>query len=158
MKKKSFWQKVIGTVPEDETDSYGMFEMEEYEEDEAVDMGDDMSEESEGGILELSVDLYDNGDDIILEAFIPGVSLEDLNIELAREQIHISGAIPDTVQTDKYYVRELRKGDFERTISLPEEIDIDASTAVEYAGVLKITLPKFNKSRKAKLQVKSIRT
>ncbi len=155
MKKKSFWQKIIGTVPEDEQEVYETFDMDEYEEDEEEE--EVVGEIHNTGVMELPVDVYDAGDNIIIEAFIPGVPLEELNIELAREQIIINGSYGSTHSAEEYFIKELQRGDFERSISLPEEVDIDASSAVENSGVLKITLPKFNKSRRAKLQVKSLK-
>ncbi len=163
MGKKSFWQKITGSVPDSDFDED--YEYEEYEEyyDEDEVVGDTSADDGEKQIddtplvQELPVDVYEQANNIIIEAFIPGVPLDNLDIELSREVINISGSKNRSVQDDEneYFYKELDWGAFSRTIMLPEEIDIDASTASESAGVLKIILPKFNKSRKAKLTVKS---
>ena len=176
MAKRTFWQKITGAVRADD-ELYEEFE-DVYEDDYYEDAGssDEMRTTNETNrqtsdgylseqeidsvpVMELPLDIYHDEDNIYIDAFIPGVSLEDINIELSREMISISGdrQVSKTDTQTEYYARELQWGEFARSVSLPEEIDIDSSSAVEVAGVLKITLPKFNKSRKAKLTVKSIK-
>ena len=159
MSKKSFWQKIIGTVPENEEVLYEEYDMTDYnsrEEDEET-----TSQEHEfienTSVQELPVDVYQTEDDIIIEAFIAGMPLDELNIELARDSITINGNRKSNTTDEEFFLQELNWGEFERIISLPEEVDIDAAEATEVSGVLKIVLPKFNKSRKAKLHVKSIK-
>jgi HSP20 family protein len=54
-----------------------------------------------------------------------------------------------------YFHRELFWGSFTRTIMLPEEVDVDASTASAKDGLLTIILPKLDKKRQTKLRVKA---
>jgi HSP20 family protein len=61
-----------------------------------------------------------------------------------------------TAKEDDYYTRELYWGSFSRTISLPEEIDVDEAEAVEKHGLLIIKLPKLDKRRESKLKVKTV--
>ena len=56
---------------------------------------------------------------------------------------------------DNYYHRELFWGSFSRTILLPEEVAIDEAEAQEKHGLLEIRLPKLDKHRSTKLQVRS---
>ena len=159
MKKTSFWQKIIGAVPENEA-LYEEYEMPDYEmeeEQEEVEESEDMNIDKGPLVQELPVDVYENEDNIIIESFIAGMPLDELNIELARDSITINGSRKTQTSSEEYFLRELNWGEFERTINLPEEVDIDAAEATEVSGVLKIVLPKFNKSRKAKLRVKSIK-
>jgi len=109
----------------------------------------------------LPVDIYQDNDNIYIESFIPGVPLSVLNIELARDLITIQGerqSSSDTENITDFFYQELKWGAFTRSIVLPEEVDIDSAEAVEVNGVLKIKLPKFNKARKAKLDVKSLKS
>jgi HSP20 family protein len=57
---------------------------------------------------------------------------------------------------DNYFYRELYWGSFSRTILLPHEIQIEEVEAVEKHGLLIIRLPKIDKSKQAKIKVKSI--
>lgn len=113
-------------------------------------------EEEEVG--ELPVDVYETPNEIIIQTLIAGVLPEHLSIGITRDVVSISGkreankAIPN----DAYQVRELYWGSFERTIALPEEIEIDNAEAIERHGMLLIKLPKLDKKRKTVLKIKSI--
>ncbi len=163
MARKSFWQKITGAVRADDIEEEfeefaDEFQDEDYKltDDEYDEEGSDMEGIESSPSMDLPVDLYQDETHIYLEAFIPGVNVDDLDIELSREYISISGSR----QKDKnagveYLLQELAWGDFTKAFELPEEVDIDSARATESAGVLRIVLPKFNKLRKAKLTVKS---
>lgn len=107
---------------------------------------------------ELSVDVYETRDEIIVQTLIAGVSPEHLSINTTRDSITLSGKREPnkTISIDSYFVKELYWGKFERTIDLPEEVDIDNAEAIERHGMLLIKLPKLDKKRKAVLKIKSI--
>ncbi len=112
-------------------------------------------EEEEKG--ELSVDVYQTADAIVVKAFIAGVQPNSVDIALTRESLTISGTRSDEreVEEDSYFQRELYWGAFSRTILLPEEIDVDMAEASEKHGILMIRLPKINKAKQTKLKVRS---
>jgi len=113
-------------------------------------------EEEEVG--ELPVDVYETQNEIIIQTLIAGVLPENLSISITRDMVIISGkresnkAIPN----DAYSIRELYWGSFERTVELPEEVEIDSSEAIERHGMLMIKMPKLDKRRKNVLKIKSI--
>lgn len=109
-----------------------------------------------GDIGELSVDLVDQGDAFVILAFIAGVSKKDLDIELARQSIYIRGerTMPRDVTPVQTFIQELYWGQFERTIELPDEVDIDRAYASEEFGLLCLYLPKVDKHRKATVKVR----
>jgi len=113
-----------------------------------------IEEESEG---QLAVDVYQTPDDIVIEAMIPAVKADDLDISITREMVTIKGARErrGNIEDDQYFFRELFWGSFSRTILLPQEIEPDQSDAREKNGVLTIILPKINKDKLHKLRVKS---
>ncbi len=161
MAKKSFWQKITGAVKAEEYEYEDFDEFEEEREDDLQGYPDEDVAQSgmieDNLLMELPVDVYHDAENIYIEAFIPGIQLNDLNIELSRELISISGSRQASRDLDstEYFANELEWGEFSRSLTLPEEVDIDSSSATESNGVLKIVLPKFNKLRKAKLIVKS---
>ena len=106
---------------------------------------------------ELAVDIFQTDDEIVLKALVAGVPPRNLEIELTRDMITIKGTREEHKETtaENYYYQELYWGTFERTILIPEEIDVDASSASERHGILVIRMPKVNKARKARLKVKS---
>lgn len=106
---------------------------------------------------ELSVDVYQTPDAIIVKALIAGVQPSTIDVSLTREMVTISGSREEEreVEDHDYFHRELFWGSFSRTIVLPEEIDPDHAEASEKHGVLILRLPKINKSRETKLKVRS---
>lgn len=107
---------------------------------------------------ELSVDLFDNGKEIIVQTMVAGVRPEDLSIDIRRDVITIEGKRKEshTVKENDYVVRELYWGSFSRTLNLPEEVDPDLAEATEKHGLLVIRLPKIDKGKQKKVKVKSI--
>ena len=114
---------------------------------------DDASADSE-----LSVDVYQTQDDVIVKAMIPGVKKEDLEINLTRDTLTLKGIRKEEkiVSDDDYFHRELYWGSFSRTIQLPHEIDIERAEAVESQGILTLKLPRVDKDRQMKVRIKSL--
>ncbi|HXK34931.1 MAG TPA: Hsp20/alpha crystallin family protein [Candidatus Paceibacterota bacterium] len=141
----SLWQKLTGGVN---------LEEEEYDEEESgEESGGEFDEDAQ-----LSIDLYQTPNEIILQTMVPGVRPEDLAVEIGRDQVTIRGKreINRAITDDNYFVRELYWGSFSRTISLPAEVDPEEAEAVEKHGLLLIKLPKIDKEKKAIVRVKSV--
>lgn len=165
MKKPSFLERLTGTVNIDEYDE--VLDGEHYNEADAVEAHDERYQEesdwhgaaAEGEPQEgeLPVDMYQTGDDVVIRALIAGVSPNDLDIAITRDMVTIRGMREEHQEAadDDYYHRELFWGSFSRTILLPEEVLIDEADAQEKHGLLEIRLPKVDKNRSTKLQVKS---
>lgn len=107
---------------------------------------------------ELSVDVYQTGNEIIIEAMVAGVKPEDLHLSITRDMVTVKGRRDGntSVTHDDYFYKELYWGTFTRTILLPHEVEIEEAEAVEKHGLLIIRLPKVDKARQTKLKVKSI--
>ncbi|HEY9583845.1 MAG TPA: Hsp20/alpha crystallin family protein [Candidatus Paceibacterota bacterium] len=149
--KKSFFERLTGTVRMDEDHLEAKEEREVAKH--AVAWMDE--EEKEG---ELTVDVYQTAEMIVIKAMIAGVRPEDLDISITRDMVTIKGKREEEkiAKNDDYFVRELYWGSFSRTITLPEEIDVDESEAIEKHGLLILKLPKLDKKRQSKLKVKTI--
>ena len=106
---------------------------------------------------ELSVDVYQTPDEIVVKAMVAGVKPEDLDIDISRDLVTISGHRKEgsMAETGDYLTQELFWGAFSRTIMLPEEIDPEMSIATEKNGLVIIRLPKIDKKRRTKIRVKS---
>jgi HSP20 family protein len=150
--KKSFFERITGTVRMDD-DSDDLLE-EEQESTKTISAWED-EDEKEG---ELTVDVYQTSDTIVIKAMIAGVRPEDLDISITRDMVTIKGKREEekVAREDDYFMRELYWGTFSRTISLPEEIDVDESEAIEKHGLLILKLPKLDKKRQSKLKVKML--
>lgn len=106
---------------------------------------------------ELTVDVYQTPDDIVIKTIAAGVKPEDLEVSITRDMVTIRGSRQESSEVNEadYFHRELYWGSFSRTILLPQEIDVDASEASERHGLLMLRLPKLDKSRQTKLKVRS---
>ena len=114
---------------------------------------DDDAPENEG---QLPVDVHQTANDIVVRAFVAGVRPDELNISIGRDMVEIEGSRMERGQISgpDYFTRELFWGSFSRTIMLPQEIDVDASSASAKDGLLTIILPRLDKKRQTKLRVK----
>ncbi len=115
---------------------------------------DDDLAEMEG---QLPVDVHQTGSDIIIRAFVAGVRPDELNISISRDRVEIEGSRMEREQVSgpDYFTRELFWGSFSRAIMLPQEVDVEASSASAKDGLLTIILPKLDKARQTKLRVKA---
>lgn len=91
-----------------------------------------------------SVDIAETENELTLKADVPGVNLDDINIEVENGTLSISGA--RTFQNEEtkggYHRQERSYGAFHRAFVLPETVDIDKVAADLNNGVLTIVLPK----------------
>ncbi|HQT82684.1 MAG TPA: Hsp20/alpha crystallin family protein [Candidatus Paceibacterota bacterium] len=115
---------------------------------------DDDASASEG---QLPVDVHQTAGDIIIRAFVAGVRPDELNISISRDMVEIEGSRMEREQVaaSDYFTRELFWGSFSRTIMLPQEVDVEASSANAKDGLVTIILPKLDKAKQTKLRVKA---
>jgi len=146
-KKPSFFERLTGGVPADDDN----IDLQEKQED----WIDEVEESTGEG--ELSVDMYQTPDKIIVEAMIAGVKPEDLDVHITRDMVTIKGNRSEskTIEEENYFHKELYWGSFSRTILLPQEIEPEEAEATEKHGLLMITLPKIDRGKSHKVKVKS---
>jgi HSP20 family protein len=90
------------------------------------------------------VNMYDDGDKIVIEVALPGVKKEDIDLSLQDNVLTISGV--RIGKTDKpYYQQEWQYGQFEREITLPTAINSDDIRAEYTDGILTVSMPKDEK-------------
>ncbi len=91
----------------------------------------------------LTVDVFKNGDSIIIQATIAGTDPDDVDISITKDMVTIRGkrVQEEKTKTTDYYHRELYWGSFSRSIILPVDIDPDNAKASIKKGVLTIKLP-----------------
>lgn len=105
---------------------------------------------------ELTVDIYDKGDAIVIQSTVAGVKPEDLDVSITNDSVTIRGRRErsEDVREDAYYYKELFWGTFSRSVILPEEIEEDMAEAALKYGLLSIKLPKKRRGVVQKLKVK----
>jgi len=114
---------------------------------------EEMPPEEEG---ELTLDIYDKGDAIIIQSTVAGVKPEDLDVSITNDSVTIRGRReqPEKVEDKDYYYKELFWGTFSRSVILPEEIEEEDAEAILKHGLLTIRLPKKRRGVVQKLKVK----
>jgi HSP20 family molecular chaperone IbpA len=101
------------------------------------------------------VDILENADEIMLYADMPGVTQDNVDINFEDRQLTIHGKI-DWRQSDKVLLAgEYGVGDFYRTFTIGEAIDVEKITAEIKSGVLTLHLPKSAAAKPRKIAVKA---
>ncbi|MDO8591848.1 MAG: Hsp20/alpha crystallin family protein [bacterium] len=106
---------------------------------------------------QLTVDVYQTDDEIIIKSTIAGVTADDIDVSITNEMVTIKGRREheEKIKASDYYYQELYWGSFSRSIILPEEIDADSAKASMKNGVLTLRLPKLAKNKIKKVRVAS---
>ncbi len=104
---------------------------------------------------QLTVDVYQTEDDIVVQSTIAGVDQNDIDIAVTNDMVTIKGkrAMLEKIRSSDYYYQELFWGPFSRSIILPEDVDSDNAKASMKNGLLTIRLPKLAKSRTKKIKI-----
>lgn len=91
-----------------------------------------------------AVDVYEEGDDLVVKAELPGLTKDQIEVTLADKTLTIKGekTRSEEVKDKDYFRSERTFGSFTRTITLPVEVQPDAASATLKDGVLEIRLPK----------------
>ncbi|MBQ3642692.1 Hsp20/alpha crystallin family protein [bacterium] len=102
---------------------------------------EDLSDNSK---LAMPVELHEHDKEYCINAELPGVKKEDLDIDIDKNHITINAKKEEEhEEKDSHYKKsEFRYGEFSRTVYFPEEIDIEKTTAKLEHGILKIMAPK----------------
>ena len=110
-----------------------------------------------GATMDLNLDVYETGNEVIVKAALPGMKPEDVDITLTGEVLTVSGETKEENEhQDKNYLRrERRYGSFTRSVTLPEGLQGDKAEAKFENGVLTLTIPKSEEVKPKKIQVKA---
>lgn len=116
-----------------------------------------LDDDSAGAEGQLPVDVHQTASDIIIRAFVAGVRPDELSISISRDMVEIEGSRAEREQVagPDYFTRELFWGSFSRAIMLPQEVDVESSSASAKDGLVTIILPKLDKAKQTKLKVKA---
>jgi len=103
-----------------------------------------------------TVDLYEEKDDIVVKAELPGMEKDNIEVNLSDDRLTIRGEKKkeEEIKKENYYRSERSYGSFIRTLELPTEVQADKVKANFKNGVLEIRLPKTEESKKKETKVK----
>lgn len=152
--KRNFLERITGSVHlDDDLDSENLDQEQPTNRFASKSLYEEAEEQLDG---ELAVDVLNTEDAIMIKAMIAGVRPNDIDIDITRDLVTIRAKREEEREYSdaNYFQKELFWGAFSRKILLPEEIDVDQAEAKEKNGLLVITLPKVDKNKKTKLQVR----
>lgn len=101
------------------------------------------------------VDLIDREDEIVLKAELPGVKKEDLEVTMGDNAVTIRASTSHEEEEEKgdYYRKEMTRGEFVRTVPIPETIDEGKVSASFKDGILELKMPKTEEARPRQIKV-----
>ncbi len=103
-----------------------------------------------------SIDIHDSGDGLVLEADLPGVSLETLDLQIEDNKLTLFGRVKSQLPEGARAVhQEYSVGDFLRSFILSDNVDHERITAKLNNGVLRVELPRAEESKPRRIQVSS---
>lgn len=177
--KKSFMEKLIGSKKEDESTSINLntepqtMSISSEDETENISVPQSSSNErlnnssdnnewsasndnEETGEGQLTIDVYQTDDDIIIKSTIAGVNPEDLDVAINNDMLTIKGErkFEDEVNEENFYYQECYWGTFSRSVVLPVDVIAEKIEASLKNGILTIKLPKADTNKTKKIKVR----
>ena len=101
--------------------------------------------------LSMPVELHEHDKDYCVQAELPGVKKEDLDIDIDKNHLTINAKKEEEKEENEshYKKSEFRYGEFSRTIYFPKDIDIEKTEAKLEHGILKISAPKKEEEKES---------
>lgn len=101
-----------------------------------------------------SVDIYENEDEILLHADMPGVVKKDISVDIDNGTLSISGIRKLGVEGAVTY-EEFTDVEYVRSFSVPQAIDVERVEAELKDGVLRLHLPKSEAAKPRQIEIKT---
>jgi len=178
--KKSFLERLTGARTIDDEDAYiperpispsvsmygneeAEIEMEreisarsmpnQFSREDRVEVQTSEMESNEG---QLTIDVYQTDNDIVIKSTIAGVKPEDLDVSINNDMLTIRGERKneENVMEENYYYQECYWGSFSRSVILPIDVMADKIEASMKNGILTVRMPKAESNKSKKIQVR----
>jgi len=104
-----------------------------------------------------NVDIYENKDQIVLEAELPGMNREDFDVSVENNIITLRGErhFEKKEDSDNYHRVERAYGSFTRSFTLPNTVSSEGASADYSNGVLRVTIPKREETKARRIEIKT---
>jgi HSP20 family protein len=153
-KDKNLINKLMGsqTITEETADLDDTEDLEEKTPAAPVASQEDWLSEYEG---QLTIDMYQTKDNVIIKSTIAGVKPEDIDVTIANDMVTIRGERKRDFEasSEDYFYQECYWGSFSRSVVLPVDVDIELVNADLKDGILTVILPKAAKAKAKKVKV-----
>ncbi|MGB9847659.1 MAG: Hsp20/alpha crystallin family protein [Minisyncoccia bacterium] len=105
---------------------------------------------------EPAMDLYQTDNEVIAELNLPNIDPEKVEVSVKDQVLKIKGSTEGKEEEKKknYWRKEIRRGEFERLVRIPVEIDEDKVEAHYEKGILKVIMPKKSPSHSEEKKIK----
>lgn len=105
---------------------------------------------------QLTIDVYQTENDIVIKSTIAGVKPEDLDVSINNDMVTVKGERKneEEVENGNYYYQECYWGSFSRSVLLPVDVVPEKADASLKNGILTIRLPKADTTKTKKIQVR----
>jgi HSP20 family protein len=106
--------------------------------------------------FDLAVDVYEEKGNVIAKMSLPGMKPEDVDVSIEDNMLTVSGRREEEKETkDKeYYSKEIRRGAFSRTVTLPSSVKAEKAEAKFEDGLLMVTAPVVEGAKEKAVKVK----
>lgn len=106
----------------------------------------------------LPLDVSTTDDSLTIEAALPGIKPEDVDITVENGTVRISGKTADerTAEEGSYVLQEIRRGNFSRTVTLPTGLEPDKATASFEHGILRLEIPKAEQVKPRQIKISAV--
>ena len=114
-----------------------------------------------GGVFEgpsLPLDVTTDPDALTIEASLPGIKPEDVDITVENGTLTITGRTAEERKAEEgsYLIQEIRRGTFSRSVTLPNGLEPDKAEATFEHGVLRLRIPKAEQVRPRQIRISPV--
>jgi HSP20 family protein len=104
----------------------------------------------------IPVDVHADSDEFVITAMVPGLTADDLEVEILDDVVSLRAEIePEENGDGEYLLRERAFGRFVRSLRLPDAVDASKADASVENGLLKLRIPKAEEAKPKKIKVKA---
>ncbi len=106
---------------------------------------------------DMGMDVYEEGDNVVVKIVAPGFTKEDIDVSVESGKVTVVGksqnVIEEKEKSRKYYRKEISQRSFTRSCTLPVDVTADKAQATFKDGILTVTLPKSEEAKPKKISV-----
>jgi HSP20 family protein len=106
----------------------------------------------------LPLDVTTDAETLTIEAALPGINPDDVDITVENGTVTISGrtASERTAEEGSYLLQEIRRGNFSRSVTLPTGLEPDKAEATFENGILRLSIPKAEQVKPRQIKISPV--
>lgn len=112
-------------------------------------------QEASGQAQPIPVNIFQAADNVVVFAPMPGLQPEDVEMHVSENILHIHGKKRGSEERRDLLLHEWTVGPYQRSVQLPEDVDVESARASLDNGVLVVTFNKSERSKPRRIQVRS---